>query len=286
MITRSTTRRFTTLGLAFVSALVAAPPATADSILTDDAFLPAVRIQGSTGFFVTDVTVFNPDLVNKVTVSFYYTPADTDGTTSPGFSLDPDLFPGETASLADILGRYFNLSSSYGLLEVKAGGPILVTSNSYNRSGKIVPGTFNQYSPGQPGRNAVGFDTTVNGELNIIGLTNDTTSNSPNDSNYRTNAVVMNPTSKRLEAGVRLIGPDTKIYGKQVYIVPPYSLTQINDVFYSVLAQNNMPVSSAYRLNIYVDLGNGAKVLGYATVTDKRTGDPYLIPAEGLKSCP
>jgi hypothetical protein len=278
MITRSSTRHFTTLGIALVAALVAAPPAHADSILTDDAFLPAVRIQGATGFYVTDITIFNPDLARKVAVSFYYTPADADGTSSPGFSINPDLFPGETASLGDILGKYFNLSSSYGLLEVKAGAPIIVTSNSYNRAGKVQPGTFGQFSPGQPARNAVGFDNTIYGELNAIGL--------PNDDNFRTNAVIMNPTNKRLEAGVRLIGPDTFVYGKKVYVVPPYSMTQINDVFYSALAQGNMPASNAYRLNIYVDLGNGAKVLGYVTVTDLRTGDPYLIPAEGLNSCP
>ena len=35
---------------------------------------------------------------------------------------------------------------------------------------------------------------------------------------------------------------------------------------------------SPYRLNVFVNLGNGAKVLAYATVTDTRTGDPYLIP--------
>jgi hypothetical protein len=32
-----------------------------------------------------------------------------------------------------------------------------------------------------------------------------------------------------------------------------------------------------------VDLSNGAKVLCYATVTDLRTGDPYLIPGQAAR---
>ncbi len=34
---------------------------------------------------------------------------------------------------------------------------------------------------------------------------------------------------------------------------------------------------------MYVNLDNGARILGYATVTDKRTGDPYLIPAQAMR---
>jgi hypothetical protein len=35
-----------------------------------------------------------------------------------------------------------------------------------------------------------------------------------------------------------------------------------------------------WRLSVFVNVSNGARALGYATVTDVRTGDPYLLTGQ------
>jgi hypothetical protein len=238
------------------------------SIVTADAFLAAVHIVGATGVFRTDVTIFNPQQAN-VSVDLYYTPADTDGTSLGGIRIAGGLNARESVTFVDIVGdpAYFGLSGSYGVLNVRGGGELIVTSNTYNVAG-AVPGTYGQFSPGQPIEDALGFDDSDNGDLYLPGL--------PNDANHRVNAVVINPTSTSLEAGVQLVDATGTIIGKNTYTVPPFSLHQINDV-YSVFPAPPAGAGPPYRLNVYVNLSNGAKVLCYATVTDKRTGDPYLI---------
>jgi hypothetical protein len=64
--------------------------APADTISSTDSFLPAVHINGASGIFRTDVTIFNPDSLLAAVVDLYYTEADRDGTAStpafPGIS--------------------------------------------------------------------------------------------------------------------------------------------------------------------------------------------------------
>ena len=252
----------------------AAPRAALDSIVTSDAFLPAVHINGASGVFRTDVWIFNPDSNAKATVDLYYTEADRDGTSSPGVRITPDLDPRESVTLSDIVAEYFGKTSSYGLLEVKGSLPLIVTSNTFNVAGAIA-GTYGQFSPGQAFRNALGFDNSIFGDLYVTGIVN--------DPNHRTNAVVMNPTDTTLEAGVQLVDSVGNVYKTVIVTVPPYSMHQLNDIFYQDFASSNPPQGGPWRLNVYVDLSNGARVLCYATVTDLRTGDPYLIPGQAAR---
>lgn len=262
---------------AFAVAALVAAPAPADTIATTSAFLPAVNIDGATGTFITDVWIFNPEPNLENDVRLYFTPAGVDGSNLPGFRIDPPLAPRESIALKDILKNYFGKTKTFGLLEIQGEYPIMVTSNTYNVAG-ATPGTYGQYSPGQPKRNALGFEDSIYGNLYINGLTNDPV--------LRTNAVVMNPSDQWLEAGVQLLdafGASHRDGGTRIYSVPPYSLIQLNDVFGSEFASILPPGPGPYRLNIFVNLDNGALILGYATVTDKRTGDPYLIPAEAMR---
>jgi hypothetical protein len=245
-----------------------------DSIVTNDAFLPAVHINGVSGVFRTDVWIFNPDPGSRATVDLYYTEADRDGTASQGQRITPDLDPRESVTLSDIVTQVFGKASSYGLLEVKGSLPLIVTSNTYNVAGSLV-GTYGQFSPGQAYRNALGFDNSIFGDLYLTGLFN--------DPNHRTNAVVMNPTGAALEAGVQLVDSVGNVYKTVLVEVPPYSLHQLNDIFYQDFASSNPPQGGPWRLNVFVNLSNAAKVLCYATVTDLRTGDPYLIPGQAAQ---
>ena len=268
-------RKLSTLAAAFLAfAALGATPATADSIASTVSYLPVADIEGATGSWRTDVWIFNPETSLDNEVDLYFTPAGVDGTSLEGIRITPALAPRESVSLTDIVRTYFGKTETFGLLEVRATYAVMVTSNTYNVAG-ATPGTYGQYSPGQPDRNALGFDDSVFGDLYVTGLTN--------DSKLRTNAVVMNPSDVSLEAGVQLVDAMGIIYGTRVYTVQPYSLTQLNDVFGSEFASFQPPAGGPYRLNMYVNLGNGARILGYATVTDKRTGDPYLIPAQAMR---
>ena len=142
---------------AFAVAALVAAPAPADTIATTKAFLPAVNIDGATGTFLTDVWIFNPEPSLENDVTLYFTPAGVDGSNLQGLRINPPLAPRESVALKDILKNYFGKTKTFGLLEVRGSYPIMVTSNTYNVAGAIA-GTYGQYSPGQPDRNALGFD--------------------------------------------------------------------------------------------------------------------------------
>ena len=249
-----------------------------DSIVTNDAFVPVVHVVGASGVYRSDVSIFNPDPAVQAVVDLYYTEADTDGTGAGSVALrvSPDLAPRETVTLTDIVGNplYYNRASSYGLLEVRGSVPLIVTSNTYNVAGALA-GTYGQFSPGQASRNALGFDDSIYGDLYVTGLVN--------DPNHRTNAAVMNPTGTPLQAGVQLVDSVGNPYKIVLVDVPPYSMHQLNDLFNQDFASSSPPQGGPWRLNVYVNLSNGAKVLCYATLTDLRTGDPYLIPGQAAR---
>lgn len=257
----------------FGAFLLGGPAASADTISSTDSFLPGVHVNGASGVYRTDVTIFNPDPLMAEVVDIFYGEADRDGTARPVYRLPGGLGPLASVTLSDIVLSTFGLGSSYGLLEIKSssGTPVQVTSNTYNVAG-AVPGTYGQFSPGQPFRNAVGFDNSIAGDLYVTGI--------PNDGNHRTNAVVMNPTGIPLEAGVRLWDASGVPYKVVLVSVPPWSLHQLNDIFNGDFASASPPPGGPWRLSVFVNAPNGARALCYATVTDLRTGDPYLLTGQ------
>ena len=259
---------------ALLFALALSPAmAAADTISSTDSFLPAVHINGASGVFRTDVTIFNPDPGVAAVVDLYYTEADVDGAVSPSFRIPGNLGPRASVTLPDIVLSTFGFGSSYGLLEIRSTPtlPVLVTSNTYNMAGAVA-GTYGQFSPGQPSRDAIGFDNSALGVLFVTGI--------PNDPSHRTNAVVMNPTAISLEAGVQLLDAAGNLFKTVLVTVPPYSLHQLNDIFNVDFASASPPEGGPWRLNVLVNVANGARALCYATVTDLRTGDPYLLTGQ------
>jgi hypothetical protein len=257
-----------------LASLVVAPAfAPADTISSTDSFLPAVHINGATGVFRTDVTIFNPDTSLAAVVDVFYGEADRDGTARPVYRIPGNLGPRAAVTLPDIVLSTFGFASSFGLLEVtsSSGTPVHVTSNTYNVAGAL-PGTYGQFSPGQPSRNSVGFDNSSLGDLYMTGI--------PNDPDHRTNAVVMNPTGIQLEAGVQLLDAAGNLFKSVLVTVPPYSLHQLNDIFRADFSSAEPPEGGPWRLDVFVNLSNGARALCFATVTDLRTGDPYLLTGQ------
>ena len=267
-------RRSRSAPILFVIGAVLLPTAArSDTVSSTDSFLPAVHRNGATGAYRTDVTIFNPDPLVTAVVDVFYAEADRDGTARPVHALPGGLAPLASITLPDIVSMTFGLDSSYGLLEVRSspGTPLHVTSNTYNVAG-AVPGTYGQFSPGQPLRNSVGFDNSLLGDLYVTGI--------PNDANHRTNAVVMNPTGIPLEAGVRLWDASGAPYKVVLVTVPPWSLHQLDDIFNNDFASASPPAGGPWRLSVFVHVESGARALCYATVTDLRTGDPYLLTGQ------
>ncbi len=265
------------LGAAFVAT---APAAAGDTIATVEAFLPAVHVVGASGVFRTDVEVFNPDPVESADVVLYLTPPDADYTKLPGIRLDPPLRPRESVTFSDVVSQYFHYDNAYGNLNVVSekvgdatsyGPPLVVTSNTYNVAGALA-GTYGQFSPGQPLRKAVVFDDSVAGELYIIGLRN--------DASTRTNVGILNTEEVPLEAGVQVVDSIGRVLAQRAYSVAPFSIRQINDLFGREFVAAGIPDGGPYRLTVFVNLSNAARLLCYASVSDLRTGDPYLIPGE------
>jgi hypothetical protein len=88
----------------------------------------------------------------------------------------------------------------------------------------------------------------------------------------------MNPTGATLYAGVALVDAVGNFWAGREYTVPPYSMHQINDIFGAEFAAAGAPPENGpYRLNFFVNQANGARILCYASITDKRTGDPYMV---------
>lgn len=254
--------------------LGARPVGAADTIATIDGFLPIVHIVGATGVFRTDLEIFNPDSVTAV-IDLYYAEHETDGTQS--LVVRVTLPSRQSISLPDILLANFGISAGYGLLEFRSNVPVIVTSNTYNVAGAVA-GTYGQFSPAQPFRKALPFAASPNeifGDLYAVGLRN--------ASNLRTNAVILNPTRFTLDAGVELVDRFGVFLGKKRYSVPPFSLRQLNDVFGAEFASFGPPSGAGYRLTFYVNSrasGEDPRILAYVTITDRNTGDPYLVTGE------
>src|SRR5664279_4543554 len=105
--------------------------AAADTISSTDSFLPAVHVNGASGVYRTDVTIFNPDPLLAAVVDISYGEADRDGSTLPAYRLPGNLGPLASVTFADIVFSTFGFDASYGLLEVKSSleTPVHVTSN-------------------------------------------------------------------------------------------------------------------------------------------------------------
>ncbi len=257
-----------------VAALLAfSIPARGDSIVTTDAFLPGARVIGASGVFRTDVEIFNPEERTTAMVSVYFALSNVDGTVAPKVTFS--LSARRSITLDDTVLKDFGYTNAFGLLEVRSSVPVIVTSNIYNVAGS-QPGTYGQFSPGQPYRKALGFDNSFLGDLYVIGLRN--------DPGYRVNATVMNPSSVPLEAGISLVDDRGFVYGTIIRTVPPFSIRQVDNIFENpdAFATFAPPRGGPYRLTFFVNLNNGARILSYATVNDRRTGDPYLITGEPM----
>jgi hypothetical protein len=173
---------------------------------------------------------------------------------------------GASLELGDVLQTVFGITGT-GALRVTAGsGTTVVISRTYNQT---EDGTYGQFVAGAPEAEAIGQGE----EGRIIQLSH----HRGEDEGYRTNIGFVNASSATTSVRIRLHEGDGNLLGTREFPLMPFEFRQVNKIFESVTSSD---VSRGYAV-VSTDSPDGA-FFAYASVVDNRTGDPVLVPAEGV----
>ena len=229
-------------------AVTAEPPDTVGSMLV------ASHAEGADdSTWRTDVAVLNP-WSQSVNIDLAF-PSHNGRTTRSA-----TLAPGRLREWVDVVGGLFGIRDNVsGALTVEAPQALVVTSRTYNDAGG---GTFGQFFPAVSFSQAVTFGRT--GFLNQIRKNHD----------FRTNVGFLNLGDAVAQVRVTLYSPDGSPIGNAVTrTVDAGGWLQIDDVFGKADAGNR----DLARASVQV-LTPGGTVWAYASVIDRRTGDPVTVP--------
>jgi len=187
------------------------------------------------------------------------------------------LAPGRSTRFADVLETAFAFEGGAALRITTQQGRLLVTSRTYNllRAGNPTElpagATFGQYIPGLSEDRAIGFGE----EGRLVQLTH-----SADDSiGSRTNLVLVNAGSTRIDVVVDLYRAGGAAVGTVNRSLAPYEYRQLNRVFASVTGSS---VNDGYAVVRTTTEGGGFFAL--ASVVDNLTGDPVGMGAPAILS--
>jgi hypothetical protein len=222
-------------------------------------FVPAAASAVGAGgsFFVTDVRVFNPDPESPLTVSASLLRRDTDNSGAPQQVFEVASRSG--VAFDDVLASLFGGDGTGGLV-FEANRPFYVTTRTYNAGGDA--GTFGQFIPGQSPSEALASGIL----LSVL--------NQPGANGFRSNVGFANPTGSPIGMTVRVYDlAGDGLLGMGTRTLPPFAVTQINDVFAFVGAADHATANAS------VEFVADAPVLAYASVIDNLSNDPvYVLP--------
>jgi len=230
----------------------------------------AVRAAGAGGtFWVTDTRLLNRSLSSAAVVRLYLVPQGADGTST--FHLASlAIAPQALLDLPDVVAGLFGADQVQGnLLLVTEGPDLLATSRTYNTGGR--DGTFGQYVPAAAPGASVGA-----GEAPLVLL------QLASGSGSRTNLGLSEVSGSAVTVTVTLRdGGSGAPLGTSTETVQPWSNLQLNDVF---AALGTPPVDNALA-TVEVSAGSG-RVVAYASVVDRSTGDAIFVPGSRPVSGP
>ena len=166
----------------------------------------------------------------------------------------------ETVSLTDVVGELG--ASGAGALAIE-GENLLVTSRTFTRS---EAGTHGQYIPARREEAAIGLG---DGPLTAL--------EAQRSAEYRTNVGWLNVSYGTGTLVVRLIDDQGIVLGSATYSLAARRPEQVNDIFDKL----DVPWRTACRVELEVTEGT-ARILGYISVIDNRSGDPVYVPAEPI----
>ncbi len=256
----------------FVPAVTALPPLADARPLW---IVAAAHAGGASGTnWRTDVEVMNP---NPTTVAYTVELLPHMGDNSTPRSTTLTIPAGQSIRHADVLEGLFGFGGTAALRILPVGGPLIVTSRTYNLLGEGNPlglpsgATFGQYIP------ALGEDAALRTgeEGRLVQLSEDATG----AAGFRTNVVLVNATAAPLGIVVDLMSADGVRLASEQLVLAPREYRQLNRVFTEVAGQG---VEDGYAV---VRTGTpGGAFFALASVVDNLTGDPVGMSAATVRS--
>jgi|GEM_PF-1053854 len=244
-------------------------------------FIPAAaRTAGAGGsFWRTDLTLTNPDAAFDLYISVEFIPTGEAGSTQNRLRADlpAPIGPGQTMTVADVLGTYFP-DQSVGALVLfgkdQSGVPLPVLASS--RTWTPSSGSAGTYGQGIPG---VVMDNTIGqGRKGIIlGL--------ETSAAFRTNLGMVN-TSLNLQETftVTILDASGVMQGSLSYTLQPWAHIQRSNILselsltgsgYTAIVQ----AGDAQDLNLYPAASHEPAFIAYGSRVDAYTNDPVYLQA-------
>src|SRR5688572_16169664 len=225
--------------------------------LAKEVYLPIV---GNPGNFKTDVRLVNPSTTTDIVVNAIFLPAGQDNTTAPSVAI--------TVPKRAMVVRDDAVRTVFGVSDANAVGAIKLTSpDNFIASMRIYTaatrGTMGQFAPGiEPSE---GKTKGVLIQLKAHGTGSEET--------WRTNLGFMNPNTAAAVVTVRLYDKANAVVGTPFNVtVPPMS------VEFPRAAESPLRLSStaADFSEAWVSFESTQPVIGFASITDTRTADPFF----------
>jgi len=208
----------------------------------------------------TDIRIANL-AASARTVELAYLPRGEDNSVAD--SRTYTLAAGHILSLDDVIAGEFQTTGN-GAFRIDTvpsdEGGLIATSRTYSLS---ADGTYGQFIPAMALSEAIGADDGPASALQI-----------DRSAAMRTNFGWLNATASSGTLNLSLVSGSGATLASEDYPLLPFSPTQVNDVF-SVF---EVPWQSNARIDLEVT-GN-AKVLGYGSVIDNTSNDPFYVIVE------
>ncbi len=187
------------------------------------------------------------------------------------------LAPGKSTRFVDVLDTVFDFEGGAALRITTQQGRLLVTSRTYNLlragnpAGLPAGATFGQYIPGLTENRSIGFGE----EGRLVQLTH----SADDSTGSRTNLVLVNAGSTRIDMVVDLYRANGSAVGTVNRSLAPYEYRQLNRVFAAVTGSS---VGDGYA--VVRTTTEGGRFFALASVVDNLTGDPVGMGAPAILS--
>ena len=226
----------------------------------------------------TDIEVHNAGATQVTyTLALLRRDQDNGSPSTQSFTLGPGL----AARYPDALWQLFSFSGAGAIRLETTGGPLVVTSRTYNLLGSGNPlglpsgSTFGQFVAGAVLDGAIAYGQTGR----IIQINHSPNPSAGKTTGFRTNIGAVNASSVSAEVVVELFANDGYRLGEVRRTLRAWEYVQWDRVFELV---TTAPLADGYAITRTTT--SGGRFFAYASVVDNATGDPIFIPAQAAAS--
>ena len=228
----------------------------------------------------TDIEVHNAGATQvSYTLALLRRDADNGSPTTKSYTLGPGL----AVRYPDALWQLFSFSGAGAIRLETSGGPLVVTSRTYNLLGSGNPlglpagSTFGQFVAGTLLGEAIPYGQTGR----ILQLTHSPNPSSGATTGFRTNIGAVNAGASSIEVVVELYGANGTKLGELRRTLRAWEYVQWDRAFEQATGS---PVADGYA--VIRTTTSGGKFFAYASVVDNATGDPIFVPAQVAGALP